>query len=77
MEINLKIKYCFDQILKEMGTEKAADIMVLTAKDRFFVGYGCEYSEYSDMPPDLRANKLYLYKAQQNSSGNISICKCR
>lgn len=77
MGINVKIKYGFDQILKEMGADRAGDIMVLKAKDRFFVGYGCEYPNYSDMPLDLRANKHYLYQGYQNSSGNISICKCK
>jgi hypothetical protein len=77
MKVDVKIRYGLDQILKEMGSEAAGDIMVLKAEDRFFVGYGCEYSEYHDLPLDLRANKQYLRKVAQNSSGNISVCKCR
>ena len=77
MKVDVKIRHGLDQILKEMGTETTSDIMVLKAKDKFFVGNGCEYSGYHELPDDLRANKQYLLEVAQNSKGNISVCKCR
>ena len=76
MDVNVKVKHGFNQILKEMGGEKTEDIMVLKTKDRFFVGYGCE-PRFSDLPLDLRSNRNYLLKARQNSVKNISICADR
>lgn len=74
MEVNLKERYSFDQIFEELFGEKAENIMVSKANDKFFVGYGCETSYAPELPSDLSSNKHFLKRSYQNSLNNISIC---
>ncbi len=74
MQINLTINYPFESALSEVSGQQPDDIMILKAKDRFFVGSGCETPFEPDMPKSISQNRDFLIDSYHSALNNLSIC---
>ncbi len=68
MKVDTELHYSMEDIMASMGADdKTSDIMILEAKDKFFIGGGCEaYSIVLDSPDDGGG--------EENKLQNVSIC---
>ena len=74
MNVEVKLKYTLNDILKEFDCDNSKSIIQLKQNDKFFVGRGCEIPYIDDMSDEFKSDRGFMIKAYDDSMRHYSIC---